>query len=56
MRRTLTARKTKIAVFNRVLSRLPVKTGLAVFESHLGGTTRTIPSTSTGSCADPVAR
>ncbi|MCP9985021.1 CDP-glycerol glycerophosphotransferase family protein [Actinomadura madurae] len=36
VRRTLTARKTKIAVFNRVLSRLPVKTGLAVFESHLG--------------------
>ncbi|MFI0483561.1 CDP-glycerol glycerophosphotransferase family protein [Actinomadura sp. 9N215] len=36
VRRTLTSRKTKIAVFNRVLSRLPVRPGLAVFESHLG--------------------
>ncbi|WP_433478774.1 bifunctional glycosyltransferase/CDP-glycerol:glycerophosphate glycerophosphotransferase [Spirillospora sp. CA-142024] len=36
VRRTLTGRKTKIAVFNRVLSRLPVRGGLAVFESHLG--------------------
>ncbi|TDD88311.1 glycosyltransferase [Actinomadura darangshiensis] len=36
VRRTLTGRKTKVAVFNRVLSRLPVRTGLAVFESHLG--------------------
>lgn len=36
VRRRLTARKTKIAVFNRVLSRLPVRPGLAVFESHLG--------------------
>ncbi|WP_207933308.1 CDP-glycerol glycerophosphotransferase family protein [Actinomadura sp. GC306] len=36
VRRRLTSRKTKIAVFNRVLSRLPVRTGLAVFESQLG--------------------
>ncbi|MEU5883306.1 CDP-glycerol glycerophosphotransferase family protein [Spirillospora sp. NPDC047279] len=36
VRRTLTSRKTKIAVFNRVLSRLPVRHGSAVFESHLG--------------------
>ncbi|TDB96236.1 glycosyltransferase family 2 protein [Actinomadura sp. 7K534] len=35
-RRRLTSRKTKVAVFNRVLSRLPVRTGLAVFESQLG--------------------
>lgn len=35
-RRKLTAHKTKVAVFNRVLSRLPVRTGLVVFESHLG--------------------
>ncbi|MFG2006123.1 CDP-glycerol glycerophosphotransferase family protein [Spirillospora sp. NPDC048911] len=34
--RTLTARKSKIAVFNRVLSKLPVRTGTVVFESHLG--------------------
>jgi CDP-glycerol glycerophosphotransferase len=32
----LTARATKIAVFNRVLIRLPVKKGTVVFESHLG--------------------
>ncbi|MFA1544244.1 bifunctional glycosyltransferase/CDP-glycerol:glycerophosphate glycerophosphotransferase [Actinomadura monticuli] len=36
VRRRLTARTTKIAVFNGVLSRLPVRPGLAVFESHLG--------------------
>ncbi|TDD36676.1 glycosyltransferase [Actinomadura sp. KC06] len=36
VRRTLTSRKTKIAVFNRVLSRLPVRQGLVVFESHMG--------------------
>lgn len=36
VRRTLTGRNTKIIVFNRVLSRLPVRTGLAVFESQLG--------------------
>ncbi|CNG34163.1 glycosyl transferase [Mycobacterium tuberculosis] len=36
VRRRLTSRETKIAVFNRVLSRLPVRSGLAVFESHLG--------------------
>jgi CDP-glycerol glycerophosphotransferase len=32
----LTARATKIAVFNRVLVRLPIKKGTVVFESHLG--------------------
>jgi CDP-glycerol glycerophosphotransferase len=32
----LTGRATKIAVFNRVLVRLPVKKGTVVFESHLG--------------------
>ncbi|MFB4313197.1 CDP-glycerol glycerophosphotransferase family protein [Actinomadura sp. 21ATH] len=36
LRRRLTAGKTKVAVFNRVLSRLPVRKGTAVFESHLG--------------------
>ncbi|NDU77035.1 glycosyltransferase [Actinomadura sp. DSM 109109] len=36
VRRTLTARDTKIFVFDRVLSRLPVRPGLVVFESHLG--------------------
>ncbi|MEU8801116.1 CDP-glycerol glycerophosphotransferase family protein [Spirillospora sp. NPDC048819] len=36
VRRTLTSRGTKIVVFNRVLSRLPVRTGLVVFESHMG--------------------
>lgn len=36
VRGRLTARETKIAVFNRVLSRLPVRPGLVVFESHLG--------------------
>ncbi|KAB2346886.1 bifunctional glycosyltransferase/CDP-glycerol:glycerophosphate glycerophosphotransferase [Actinomadura rudentiformis] len=36
LRRTLTARKTKVAVFNSVLSRLPVRAGSVVFESHLG--------------------
>ncbi|MFI0353934.1 CDP-glycerol glycerophosphotransferase family protein [Actinomadura sp. 9N407] len=36
LRRNLTARKTKTAVFNRVLSRLPVRRGTVVFESHLG--------------------
>ncbi|MBE1535617.1 bifunctional glycosyltransferase/CDP-glycerol:glycerophosphate glycerophosphotransferase [Actinomadura algeriensis] len=35
-RGALTSRRTKIAVFNRVLTRLPVRPGLAVFESHLG--------------------
>jgi CDP-glycerol glycerophosphotransferase len=35
-RRTLTARRTKHAVFNRVLTRLPVRKGTVVFESHLG--------------------
>ncbi|RSN71329.1 bifunctional glycosyltransferase/CDP-glycerol:glycerophosphate glycerophosphotransferase [Actinomadura sp. WAC 06369] len=35
-RRALTSRRTKTAVFNRVLTRLPVRPGLAVFESHLG--------------------
>ncbi|WP_067462093.1 bifunctional glycosyltransferase/CDP-glycerol:glycerophosphate glycerophosphotransferase [Actinomadura macra] len=35
-RKRLTSRETKIAVFNRVLSRLPVRSGLVVFESHLG--------------------
>ncbi|MCW2864071.1 MAG: CDP-glycerol:poly(glycerophosphate)glycerophosph otransferase [Actinoallomurus sp.] len=32
----LTARATKIAVFNRVLVRLPIRKGAVVFESHLG--------------------
>ncbi|KAB2375105.1 CDP-glycerol glycerophosphotransferase family protein [Actinomadura montaniterrae] len=36
MRRTLASGRTKAAVFNRVLIRLPVRKGLAVFESHLG--------------------
>ncbi|MFG2091244.1 MULTISPECIES: CDP-glycerol glycerophosphotransferase family protein [unclassified Spirillospora] len=36
VRRTLTSQRTKIAVFNRVLTRLPVRTGLVVFESHMG--------------------
>ncbi|XRQ16174.1 CDP-glycerol glycerophosphotransferase family protein [Actinomadura welshii] len=36
VRRALTSRRTKTAVFNRVLTRLPVRAGLAVFESHLG--------------------
>uniref|UniRef100_UPI001A955A91 CDP-glycerol glycerophosphotransferase family protein n=1 Tax=Actinomadura roseirufa TaxID=2094049 RepID=UPI001A955A91 len=35
-RRLLSSRRTKIALFNRVLSRLPVRPGLVVFESHLG--------------------
>lgn len=35
-RRAATSRSTKTAVFNRVLSRLPVRTGTVVFESHLG--------------------
>ncbi|TDD90137.1 bifunctional glycosyltransferase/CDP-glycerol:glycerophosphate glycerophosphotransferase [Actinomadura rubrisoli] len=35
-RRVLTSRKTKTALFNRVLSRLPVRPGQVVFESHLG--------------------
>ncbi|MEV5752213.1 CDP-glycerol glycerophosphotransferase family protein [Actinoallomurus sp. NPDC052308] len=34
--RKLTGRKTKIAVFNRFLVRLPVRKGTIVFESHLG--------------------
>ncbi|HZE34587.1 MAG TPA: CDP-glycerol glycerophosphotransferase family protein [Actinoallomurus sp.] len=34
--RRVTARATKIAVFNRILVRLPVKKGTVVFESHLG--------------------
>ncbi|GAA4629685.1 hypothetical protein GCM10023196_052020 [Actinoallomurus vinaceus] len=34
--RLLTGRDTKIAVFNRLLVRLPVKKGTIVFESHLG--------------------
>jgi CDP-glycerol glycerophosphotransferase len=36
LRRKATARQTKTAVFNRVLSRLPVRRGTVVFESHLG--------------------
>ncbi len=36
VRRRLTSRKTKIAVFNRFLIRLPVRPGTVVFESHLG--------------------
>ncbi|HEU5031451.1 MAG TPA: CDP-glycerol glycerophosphotransferase family protein [Spirillospora sp.] len=36
MRRTLASGRTKAAVFNRILTRLPVRRGLAVFESHLG--------------------
>ncbi|MGP4029165.1 bifunctional glycosyltransferase/CDP-glycerol:glycerophosphate glycerophosphotransferase [Actinomadura sp. 3N407] len=36
VRRKLTSHHTKIVVFNRVLSRLPVRTGLVVFESHMG--------------------
>jgi CDP-glycerol glycerophosphotransferase len=32
----LTGRATKVAVFNRLLVRLPVKKGTVVFESHLG--------------------
>ncbi|MGI5231886.1 bifunctional glycosyltransferase/CDP-glycerol:glycerophosphate glycerophosphotransferase [Actinoallomurus sp. CA-142502] len=36
LRRRLTGRATKIAVFNRVLVRLPVRKGTVVFESHLG--------------------
>ncbi|XVQ12382.1 CDP-glycerol glycerophosphotransferase family protein [Spirillospora sp. CA-255316] len=36
VRRALTARRTKIAVSNRVLTRLPVRRGTVVFESHLG--------------------
>ncbi|WP_329520269.1 bifunctional glycosyltransferase/CDP-glycerol:glycerophosphate glycerophosphotransferase [Spirillospora sp. NBC_01491] len=35
-RRAATARTTKTTVFNRVLTRLPVRAGSAVFESHLG--------------------
>ncbi|MFV2179613.1 CDP-glycerol glycerophosphotransferase family protein [Actinomadura sp. LOL_016] len=35
-RGALTSRRTKTAVFNRVLTRLPVRPELAVFESHLG--------------------
>ena len=35
-RRALTGRATKIAVSNRVLTRLPVRRGTVVFESHLG--------------------
>ncbi|GAA2423327.1 hypothetical protein GCM10010191_39110 [Actinomadura vinacea] len=35
-RRALTSRRTKIAVSNRVLTRLPVRRGTVVFESHLG--------------------
>ncbi|MBX6769944.1 MAG: CDP-glycerol glycerophosphotransferase family protein, partial [Actinomadura rubrobrunea] len=35
-RRAATSRRTKTAVFNRVLSRLPVRTGTVVFESQLG--------------------
>ncbi|QKG27319.1 CDP- glycerol:poly(glycerophosphate)glycerophosphotransferase [Actinomadura verrucosospora] len=36
MRRTLASSRTKAAVFNRILTRLPVRKGLVVFESHLG--------------------
>ncbi|GAA4237776.1 hypothetical protein GCM10022254_50970 [Actinomadura meridiana] len=36
VRRTATSRKTKVGVFNRVLTRLPVRPRLVVFESHLG--------------------
>ncbi|MEU6038628.1 CDP-glycerol glycerophosphotransferase family protein [Actinomadura sp. NPDC047616] len=35
-RRAVTSRTTKTAVFNHVLSRLPVRTGTVVFESHMG--------------------
>ncbi|MFC6882498.1 glycosyltransferase [Actinomadura sp. J1-007] len=35
-RRALTSRGTKVMLFNRVLTRLPVRTGSVVFESHLG--------------------
>ncbi|MFD0855427.1 CDP-glycerol glycerophosphotransferase family protein, partial [Actinomadura adrarensis] len=35
-RRALTGRKTKLAVTNRILTRLPVRRGTVVFESHLG--------------------
>jgi CDP-glycerol glycerophosphotransferase len=34
--RKITSRKTKAAIYNRLLTRLPVRTGTAVFESHLG--------------------
>ncbi|MFB4298439.1 CDP-glycerol glycerophosphotransferase family protein [Actinomadura sp. NTSP31] len=36
VRRTLTSGRTKAVVFNRVLTRLPVRKDLVVFESHLG--------------------
>jgi CDP-glycerol glycerophosphotransferase len=36
IQRVITSRKTKIAVFNRLLTRFPVRAGTAVFESHLG--------------------
>ncbi|MFB4298853.1 CDP-glycerol glycerophosphotransferase family protein [Actinomadura sp. NTSP31] len=36
LRERCTARRTKIAVFNRVLVRLPVRKGTVVFESRLG--------------------
>lgn len=36
LRRRLTSRQTKIAVFNRFLIRLPMRPGTVVFESHLG--------------------
>ncbi|MBO2449448.1 CDP-glycerol glycerophosphotransferase family protein [Actinomadura barringtoniae] len=36
VKRKAGSRKTKVAVFNRVLTRLPVRKGSVVFESHLG--------------------
>ncbi|SEG41462.1 CDP-glycerol glycerophosphotransferase [Thermomonospora echinospora] len=36
MRRRLNSRRTKLAVYNRLLVRLPVRKGTAVFESGLG--------------------
>jgi CDP-glycerol glycerophosphotransferase len=35
-RRALTGRKTKLTVTNRILTRLPIRRGTVVFESHLG--------------------
>jgi CDP-glycerol glycerophosphotransferase len=36
IQRMITSRKTKVAIYNRLLTRLPVRTGTAVFESQLG--------------------
>ncbi|WP_116021605.1 bifunctional glycosyltransferase/CDP-glycerol:glycerophosphate glycerophosphotransferase [Thermomonospora umbrina] len=38
LHRGLTSRKTKHAVYNRLLIRLPIRAGTAVFESRLGAT------------------